>query len=216
LGAGSAADVDLFQQGSGPLTSNIAEGGLFLSTRGDEAVPDIEFEMAPVMYYDEGLSAPVGHAFTMATTLLKPTSRGKVTLRSARPDAKPRIHHNYFATAPDRAIMVASVRMAMDIFGQSALSKVRHAPFSMPASDSEADIMALIERQTGTNYHPTSTCPIGRVVDPDLKVLGAEGLRVVDASVMPSIVRGNTNAAVIAIAEKAADLLIGSGGFLKS
>jgi choline dehydrogenase len=216
LGAGSAADVDLFQQGSGPLTSNIAEGGLFLSTRGDEAVPDIEFEMAPVMYYDEGLSAPVGHAFTMATTLLKPTSRGKVTLRSARPDAKPRIHHNYFATAPDRAIMVASVRMAMDIFGQSALSKVRHVPFSMPASDSEADIMALIERQTGTNYHPTSTCPIGRVVDPDLKVLGAEGLRVVDASVMPSIVRGNTNAAVIAIAEKAADLLIGSGGFLKS
>jgi choline dehydrogenase len=189
FGAGSAEDVALYQKGRGPLTSNIAEGGVFLSTRGDESVPDCQFEMAPAMYFDEGLSAPVDHAFSMTTTLLKPTSRGRVALRSARPDAKPRIYHNYLATEPDRTTMIASVRRIMDIFGQPSLSKLQRAPFSVPASDAEADIVAFIEQQTGTNYHPTSTCAIGRIVDADLRVFGTKGLRVIDASVMPSIVR---------------------------
>ncbi len=96
--------------------------------------------------------------------------------------------------------------VAMDLFAQPNLSKVRRV---LPASDKEADIVAFIEQQTGANYHAACACAIGRVVDSDLRVLGAEGLRVADASVMPSIVRGNTNAAVIAIAEKAADILLG-------
>jgi choline dehydrogenase-like flavoprotein len=193
------------------LTSNIAEGGVFLSTCGDERVPDCKFEMAPVLYFDEGLSAPVDHAFSMVTILLNPTSRGRVALRSARPDAKPRISHNYLATEHDRAIMIAGVRLAMDIFRQPVLSKVRRAPFSVPASDTEADILAFIAAQMGTDYHPSCTCAIGHVVDSNLRVFGIEGLRVVDASVMPSVTRGNTNAAVIAIAEKAADILLGNG-----
>ena len=210
FGAGSPEDLALYQEGSGPLTSNVAEGGVFLSTCGDDSVPDCQFEMAPAMYFDEGLSAPFGHALTVATALLKPTSRGSVVLRSARPDAKPRVYHNYLATDHDRATLVASVQLAMELFAQPNLAKVRRAPFSVPASDREADIVAFIEQRTGTNYHPTSTCAIGYVVDSHLRVFGTEGLRVADASVMPTIVRGNTNAAVIAIAEKGADLLLGN------
>jgi choline dehydrogenase-like flavoprotein len=209
FGAGSPEDVALYQNGRGPLTSSVAEAGVFLSTVGDKSVPDCEFEFAPAMYFDEGLSAPMDHAFTIAMTLLDPTSRGSVALRSARPDAKPRIRHNYLATEYDRARMIAIVRRAMDLFGQPYLTTLKRAPFSVPASDAEADIVAFIEQQTGTNFHPTSTCAIGRVVDPDLRVFGTEGLRVADASVMPSIVRGNTNAAVIAIAEKASAILLG-------
>lgn len=147
FGAGSPEDVALYQEGRGPLTSNVAEGGVFLSTRGTESVPDCQFEMAPAMYFDEGLSAPFDHALTMTTTILKPTSRGSVALRSARPDAKPRIYHNYLATDHDRATLIASVRLAMDLFAQPNLSKVRRAPFSVPASDVEADIVAFIEQR---------------------------------------------------------------------
>jgi choline dehydrogenase-like flavoprotein len=210
FGAGSPEDVALYRKGCGPLTSNIAEGGVFLSTRGNESVPDCKFEIAPTMYFDEGLSAPIDHAFSMVTILLKPTSQGRVALRSARPDAKPRIYHNYFATEQDRATMVAGVRLAMEVFAQPKLSKLQRSPFSVPSSDADADILAFIEQRTGTDYHPSCTCAIGRVVDTDLRVIGTEGLRVVDASVMPSVVRGNTNAAVIAIAEKAADILKGT------
>jgi choline dehydrogenase-like flavoprotein len=191
------------------LTSNIAEGGVFLSTCGDERVPDCQFIMLPVMFFNEALSALVDNAFSILTTLLKPTSRGRVSLRSARPDAKPRISHNFLATEECRATMIAGVRMAMEVLTQPNLSKVQRAPLSVPASASEADIVRFVEPRTCTDYHPTSTCAIGRVVDPQLRVFGTEGLRVVDASVMPSIVRGNTNAPVIAIAEKAADILLG-------
>ena len=161
------------------------------------------------MYFDEGFSAPFDHALTMTMTILKPTSRGSVTRRSVRPDAKPRIHHNLLAAEEDRATMIASVRLAMDLFAQPNLSKVQRAPFSVPSSDAEADIVPFIEHRTGTHYHPMCTCSIGHVVDCDLRVFGIEGLRVADASVMPSIVRGSTNAATIAIAEKAADMVLG-------
>ena len=90
----------------------------------------------------------------MATTILKPTSGGSVTLRSARPDAKPRIHDNYLATDHDRATLVASVRLAMDLFAQSYLSKLRRAPFSVPASDAEADIAAFFR---AANMHKLSS-----------------------------------------------------------
>jgi choline dehydrogenase-like flavoprotein len=210
LAAGTAENAALFGEGRGPLTSNIGEAGVFLSTRGDVDVPDCQLELAPVMWVDEGLSTPLDHAFAIGVCApLKPTSRGKVTLRSARPDAKPRILHNYLATEADRATMIAGVRVAMEIFRQPVLAKLRRAPFSVPASDTESDIVAFFERRTGSSFHPTSTCAIGQVVDPELRVIGIEGLRVVDASVMPTLPRGNTNAPTITIAEKAADLIKG-------
>jgi choline dehydrogenase len=103
--------------------------------------------------------------------------------------------------------MIAGVRMALEIAEQPALKAVERGPFSVPASDSEEDIIAFIERAAQTVYHPTSTCAMGAVVDSQLRVNGVEGLRVVDASVMPTITRGNTNAPTIMIAEKAADLI---------
>jgi choline dehydrogenase len=167
--------------------------------------------MAPAIYFGEGLSAPSDHGFTLTTTLLKPTSRGRVALRSAHPGAKPRIYHNYLATS-DRPRDDNCQRTASEGYLRTAHPvEVAAAPFSIPASDAHADIGAFIEQQMGTNYHPTGTCAIGRVVDSELRVFGTEGLRVVDASVMPSIVRGNTNASVIAIAEKATEMLMGNG-----
>jgi choline dehydrogenase-like flavoprotein len=210
FGAGSPEDIALYQQGRGPLTSNVGEGGVFLSTCGDTRVPDCQLILGPAMFHDEGLSAPSDHAYAATVTMLKPTSRGKVSLRSTRPDAKPRIQHNYLSTMADRTSMIRGVRRAMDLLGQDNLSRLRRAPFSVPESDGDDDITTFIAQRTGSCFHPTSSCAIGRVVDANLHVLGTQGLRVVDASVMPSIVRGNTNAAVIAIAEKAADLILGN------
>jgi choline dehydrogenase-like flavoprotein len=197
----------LQEQGRGPLTSNCASVGGFLRTRPDLPAPDIQLHAGPSMYYDEGLSAPFDHAYSLGPCVAKPTSRGKVSLRSARPDAKLRILHNYLATREDRECMLAGMRVTIQIAEQESLRRYRRAPHLVPASDSEADIWEFVKRRCHSLYHPTSTCAIGRVVDSELRVLGVDGLRVVDASVMPSIVRGNTNAPTIMIAEKASDLI---------
>ena len=105
--------------------------------------------------------------------------------------------------------MLAGVRIALEIASQPALSAIERETLSAPDSDSDADILDWAVRASQTVYHPTSTCAMGAVVDPELRVYGVEGLRVVDASVMPTITRANTNAATIMIAEKAADLILG-------
>ena len=141
--------------------------------------------------------------------IIKPTSRGKVGLRTPMPDSKPTVLCNFLTTEEDRASMLAGVRIALEIASQPALKAIEREPLSVPASDSEKDIFAWVERASQTVYHATSTCPMGSVVDSELRVLGIEGLRVVDASVMPTITRANTNAATIMIAEKASDLILG-------
>ena len=115
--------------------------------------------------------------------------------------------HNYFATEEDRRSMIEGVRIGLDIAPQPALRAHIKAPNFVPDSSSDADLWGYVRRYASTIYHPTSTCAIGGVVDVELKVHGVQGLRVVDASVMPSIVRGNTNAPTIMIAEKAADMI---------
>jgi choline dehydrogenase len=197
----------LQHSGRGPLTSNVAEAGGHIETRSGLAGPDVQFNAGPVLFFDEGLGAPRAHGMAIVVSALNPQSRGRVSLRSAAPDAAPRIFNNYFDAEEDRGSMIGGLRAALDIGNQPSMRKVVTGDFDVPASDSDADLLAHARRTAQTQYHPTSTCAIGSVVDTELKVLGLGSLRVVDASVMPNVVRGNTNAPTIMIAEKAADLI---------
>jgi choline dehydrogenase len=210
LHAGTAENLALFQTaGRGAFCSNGIESGGFLSTQQNPTVPDIQLYFSAGMYDNQGLMLPYDDAIGVGFNLLKPTSRGKVTLRSTRPDAKPRIQFNYYSTPEDRETMMRGLEISLDIMRQSTLKQLLRAPYAMPASDTPEDIWAHIQRTTGTINHPTSTCAIGQVVDRNLKVFDIDHLRVVDASVMPSVTRGNTNAPVIAMAERAAELIAG-------
>jgi choline dehydrogenase-like flavoprotein len=169
----------------------------------------VQFHMAPVLFHQQGLGRVGEHGFAYGPCVLAPTSRGAVTLRSARPDAAPRIVHNYLTTAEDRAAIVAGVRIALDLAVQPPLADVMTQSVDVPTWNSERDILRWAKRAGMTVLHPTSTCAIGAVVDPELRAFGVSGLRVVDASVFPTVPRGNTNAPTIMAAEKAADLIAG-------
>jgi choline dehydrogenase-like flavoprotein len=114
---------------------------------------------------------------------------------------------NFLTTEEDRQSVIDGMRLAMEIAEQPALKAVEREPFSVPASDSDDDILEFVRRAGQSVYHPTSTCAMGAVVDPELRVYGTSSLRVVDASVMPTITRANTHAPTVMIAEKAADLI---------
>ena len=197
------------EQRSGPLSSNGPEAGGFLRSRPDLPAPDLQFVSLPVMFADGGLGFPSQHAISFGAYVLQPRSRGSVTLAGDDPTAKPRITHNYYADEADLQAAVDAVRIALRIAQQRPLATYTERPLSVPASESDADIRAFLRRNTQTSYHAAGSCAMGLVTDADLRVLGAEGLRVADASVMPRLVSGNTNAPTIAIAEKAADLIRG-------
>jgi choline dehydrogenase-like flavoprotein len=203
-----------FADGDGPLTSNVIEAGGFTRTREDLDAPDIQLHFAPALLTDEGLVPPNAHGVTLGATLLKPRSRGRVALASPDPTAKPLIVHNYYAHPDDMRSQIAGVRLTMQIAHTHPLASRISAPLLMPDSDSDADIEALIRAHAQTTYHPVGTCKMGdddhAVVDSQLRVNGLHGLRVIDASIMPTVPRGNTNAPVIAVAEKAADLIRGT------
>ncbi len=196
-------------EGRGPLTSNYPEAGGFFRTRSGLAAPDVEFHFAAAPFFDEGLTPPPDNGFAFGPVVVKPTSRGKVGLRTLMAHSKPTVLCNFLTTDEDRASVVAGVRIALEIAAQPTLRAIQREPLSVPDSDSEKDILAWVERASQTVYHATSTCAMGSVVDAELRVLGVEGLRVVDASVMPTITRANTHAATIMIAEKASDLILG-------
>ncbi|GFE26814.1 GMC family oxidoreductase [Streptomyces nigrescens] len=196
-------------EGRGPLSSNVGEAGGFHRTREGLDAPDVQVHATPVMFHEEGISPVTDHAFMFGAVLLTPTSRGKVSLRSAIPSAKPHILHNYLTTEEDRTTAVRALRMLLDIADQPSLRKHRRADFRVPRATDDAGLLEFARRELQTLYHPASTCAIGPVVDSRLAVHGVSGLRVVDASVMPTVVRGNTNAPTIMIAEKAADLIRG-------
>ncbi len=212
----AAADPEhlalLEAEGRGPLTSNIPEAAGFFRTRPGLEAPDVEFHFAPSMFFDEGLAAPADHGYCFGPVVIAPTSRGRVMLRTPLPDSKPRVLCNFLTTDEDRQSMLAGMRMALAIAEQSALKAIERAPFSVPESDSDEDLMAFIKRVSQTVYHATSSCAMGSVVDSQLRVFGFDGLRIVDASVMPTVTRGNTNAPVMMVAERAADLIRAGAG----
>jgi choline dehydrogenase len=207
------ANLAQWMQGQGPLTSNIGENGGFVRTREALPAPDIQFHMVPVVFEQEGLLAPPAHGFTLSACVLKPQSRGMVAITTPDPTAKPFIVHGYYTDPEDVRSGVAGMRMVMDFVRQAPLSRYAETPNHAPAADDDATLEEHMRQKCQTIYHPTSTCRMGAddgaVVDPELRVRGVEALRVVDASIMPSVPRGNTNAPVIAVAERASDLIRG-------
>lgn len=198
-----------YSEGRGPLTSNGIEAGGFFHSTGGLPAPDLQLHLAHAMFHEEGLSAVQADAYTILCSVIAPQSRGSVTLRSASPDHRPRIRSNFLGCGHEIQTMLQGLRLAMSIVGQPALRDRTGRPHLVPRGNSESELLDFI-RQTGcTTYHPTSTCAIGTVVDPQLRVFGIEGLRVADASVLPAVPRGNTNAPAIMVAEKAADLIAG-------
>jgi choline dehydrogenase len=204
-----AALEEFEQTQTGVFTSNLAEGGGFARVLDDSPAPDVQFHVAPVQIVDEGMTDPTDHGMWLSPCVLQPESRGSVRLASSDPTAKPIIRKNFYAAERDMETMLGGMRLLMDIAGRPALRRYCADPFLVPASSSEDDLRAHIARTTFAVYHPVGTCAMGSVVDADLRVDGVEGLRVVDASVMPMVPRGNTNAPTIAIAERASDLIRG-------
>jgi choline dehydrogenase len=205
------ANVELFaREGRGPLTSSIVESGAFVRTRAQREAPDIQLHFFPVALAASHLGPPVGeHGYTIGPTLLQPTARGSVTLRNPLPHVKPRIVHNYLTTDEDRRTMLDGIRLGLELGESGRLAPLRRGALAIPRSDADADLLAFAKQRLQTIFHPVGTCAMGLVVDAELRVLGIEGLRVVDASVMPTIPRGNTNAPTIMVAEKGADLIRG-------
>jgi choline dehydrogenase-like flavoprotein len=204
-------NLALFERdGRGPLTSGFSEGGAFIRTRPELDAPDIQFHFGAAASIRENADPPIPHdGYSILVTPLTPTSRGQVTLRNALPHAKPRIVHNYYATEDDTRTVIDGTRVALDIASRPALRKLRTADWAVPDSGSDGDILRFARYNTRSIFHPVGTCAMGTVVDSELRVHGVESLRVVDASIMPTVPRGNINAPTIMVAERAADLIRG-------
>jgi choline dehydrogenase len=204
--------------GRGPYASNAAEAGGFARSDSSLAAPDLQYHVLAAPFIDQGLVDPMSRAVTVLVTAVSVASRGRVRLRSADPRWKPVIDPGYLADSADLTVLTAGVKQAWDIASSGPFSGLVEAESAGAASFGGApvgaeELEAWIRASVVTLYHPTSTCAMGgstdSVCDPELRVRGVEGLRVVDASVMPSVPRGNTNAPTIAIAERAADLIAG-------
>jgi len=202
-----AAMAEFEASQTGPFASNLAESGGFARVGDGAEAPDVQIHVAPIQIVDEGMADPEAHGVWVSPCLLTAESRGSVRLASADPTAKPIVRNNFYAAETDMTRMMDAMRLAQEICAQPAFKPYAADPFTAPADDSEDALRALIAQTTFEIYHPVGTCAMGSVVDADLRVEGTESLRVVDASVMPTVPRGNTNAPTIAIAERAADLI---------
>lgn len=201
---------------SGPAVSNIAEAGGFVSAgQGDRSRPDVQLHFVPLQLDDHGRNRMSGNGFTLHASLLRPESRGYIELRSSDPHDKPAICPNYLESEVDLDTLTAAVTLSRDIIRQPAFQAFRGREiFPGCGIDDAVSVRESIRRKAETIYHPVGTCKMGTgsdaVVDSSLRVHGIRGLRVADASIMPRIVSGNTNAPTIMIAERAATLIVGA------
>jgi choline dehydrogenase len=206
-GEGVASLANYFMRHRGPLTSNVAEAGAFVKTSAAMPDCDIQFLFAPVFYIEHGFANPKGHGFSIGPTLLSPQSRGRIWLHSADSMEAPSIDPRYLSDRADVAPLVEGVKLGRKIAGAQVFDRFRGAPV-FPQGDPESFLRAHAE----TLYHPVGTCRMGKdetsVVSPRLQVHGVAGLRVADASIMPTIVGANTQAAATMIGEKAARMVI--------
>ncbi len=200
--------------GRGPLTSNIAQAGGFFHSREGLAAPDLQVHFTPTGFWNNAQHESDSPKVTIGATLVDVASRGSVRLRSSDPSWHPSIDPAYYDDQSDLDTMVAGCERLMEVAHSGPLAGFLARPY-MPGgeSPSTAELEAHVRRETQTLYHPVGTCAMGEhadaVVDAELRVHGIQNLRVIDASVMPEVVRGNTNAPTIMIAERAADLLRG-------
>jgi choline dehydrogenase len=200
----------------GLAASNHFEAGAFIRSRAGVEHPDLQLTFMPLAVKPGSVDLVPAHAFQIHIDLMRPTSLGSVTLNSADPRQPPRILFNYLKTEQDRADMRAAARLVREIINQPAMAAFKgEERVPGPHAQSDEALDAWARQVTETGYHASGTCkmgPIGdpqAVVDPQLRVHGLEGLRVVDASIMPTIVSGNTNAPTVMIAEKASDMIRG-------
>ncbi len=196
----------------GLLTSNVGEAAAFIRSRPELAAPDLEIIFGPVPYIDHGqIEKSPGHGVTVGPVLLQPESRGTVRLTAGDAAAPPAIDPDYLSTASDLATMIVGVREAQRLLATDAMAPFVGEPIEAPAGEDDAAIEAFLADQAETLYHPVGTCRMGSdadsVVDPELRVRGVTGLRVIDASVMPTLNRGHTHAPAVMIGERGADLV---------
>lgn len=196
---------------NGPATSVVAESGCFAASSPGSR-PDIQMHILPAYVVNSGRTKVKGHGITINTCVLRPLSRGSVTLRSADPAVMPVIDPNFHAEEADRKLSVAGVRLARQILDQHELARyIERERLPSAGAQTDEEILAYIRQYASVDYHPVGTCKMGTddaaVVDPSLRVRGIDGLRVADSSIMPNLISGNTNAASIMIGEKGAALI---------
>jgi len=220
FGIGATGTVNLIKNimqwrkdGTGLIATPFAEAGAFLKTDRALARPDIQLHFVVGIVDDHNRKLHLGYGFSCHVCVLRPRSTGEVFLESADPMAPPGIDPRYLSDDQDLKVLINGAKMARAILEAPAMSKYRYKELYTKDGMSDAEWENHIRSRADTIYHPVGTCKMGvddmAVVDPQLRVRGLEGLRVVDASIFPTLIGGNTNGPTIMIAEKAADMILG-------